>query len=163
MIHIKQPDTLKFDGYSGDYGPNFLGHTLNVGTFIINHPDFGWQAFGGTVTGAPSNASISVQIRDTLRRRIFVASFGVLLTLDAGAFSTAVVDISAKSITVNIVPAAAGATNAANAPQGRLVLSQPASVAGIGTFKPMTTLKMDSGAFAVPFESGQATVTFQSG
>ena len=43
------PSTLKWDGYSGDYGPNFFGHAFNTGTYIVDHPEFGWQAFGGNV------------------------------------------------------------------------------------------------------------------
>ena len=41
------PSTLKWDAYSGDYGPNFFGHALNTATYVINHPEFGWQSFGG--------------------------------------------------------------------------------------------------------------------
>ncbi|KAG6820154.1 hypothetical protein H0H93_004736 [Arthromyces matolae] len=33
-------DTLAWDAYSGDYGPNFSGHSMGIGTFIVNHPDF---------------------------------------------------------------------------------------------------------------------------
>lgn len=162
LVNISQPDTLKFDGYSGDYGPNFVGHTLNVGTFIINHPDFGWQAFGGTVTSVTNNTSVSVQIQDTLRRRIFIASFGLQLTLDAGAFSTAIVDTQANTVTVAILPVAAGAHNAASAPHGRLVVSQTVAVSGIGTFTPTNTLTTDAGAFVVPFGSSGATVILRS-
>jgi len=150
------PDTLKFDGYSGDYGPNFLGHTLNAGTYIINHPDFGWQAFGGAIIS--SSSTVQIDIQDTLRRRIFVAPFGTLLTLDAGAFSSATIDPNGKTIQVTITPVANGATNAASAPTGRLVIRQTASISGIGKFMPTTTLHQDGVAFVVPFTSGQAVV-----
>jgi len=43
------PATLKWDPYSGDYGPNFFGHAFNVGTYVIKHPEFGWQSFGGNI------------------------------------------------------------------------------------------------------------------
>jgi hypothetical protein len=36
------PSTLKWDGYSGDYGPNFFGHAFNTATYVVNHPEFGW-------------------------------------------------------------------------------------------------------------------------
>ncbi|KIJ36493.1 hypothetical protein M422DRAFT_261043 [Sphaerobolus stellatus SS14] len=155
------PDTLKFDGYSGDYGPNFVGHTLNARTIIINHPNFGWQAFGGMVSSS-TTTSATIQIQDSLRRRIFIAPFGLLLSLDAGAFSSAVVDTQAKTVSVTILPAAPGAVNAAKAPQGRLVVTKTASVAGIGNFTPMTSLNVDAGAFVVPFQSGAATVSLAS-
>src|SRR3712207_7270625 len=41
--------TLKWDPYSGDYGPNFFGHAINTATYLINHGEFGWQSFGGNV------------------------------------------------------------------------------------------------------------------
>ena len=47
------PDMLSFDPLSGDYGPNFFGHALNAATYVVNHPEFGWQAFGGNVIRAP--------------------------------------------------------------------------------------------------------------
>ncbi|KAF8578674.1 hypothetical protein K439DRAFT_1417005 [Ramaria rubella] len=155
------PDTLKFDGYSGDYGPNFVGHTLNVGTYIVDHPDFGWQAFGGTVTSS-FDGKIDVQIQDTLRRRIFVASFGTLLTLDAGAFASAVIDTNAKTIQITITASPAGALGAASAPEGRLITTKTASITGIGVFSPTKRLKQDGGAFVVPFVQGQAVVTLQA-
>ena len=34
------PNRLRWDAYSGDYGPNFFGHAVNAATYIINHPDF---------------------------------------------------------------------------------------------------------------------------
>ena len=43
------PQNLKWDTYIGDYGPNFFGHAVTTGTYVINHPDYGWQAFGGNV------------------------------------------------------------------------------------------------------------------
>lgn len=36
------PSTLKWDAYSGDYGPNFFGHALNAATYVVNHPEFDW-------------------------------------------------------------------------------------------------------------------------
>ena len=41
------PQNLRWDTYTGDYGPNFFGHAVTTGTYVINHPDYGWQAFGG--------------------------------------------------------------------------------------------------------------------
>ena len=41
------PDMLRHDPISGDYGPNFFGHAWNTATYIVDHPEFGWVAFGG--------------------------------------------------------------------------------------------------------------------
>jgi hypothetical protein len=80
------PSTLKWDAYSGDYGPNFFGHALNTATYVINHPDFGWQAFGGNVTR--SGDWLKVQPLDSFRMRVYIAPLGLWLTLDAGKFES---------------------------------------------------------------------------
>jgi hypothetical protein len=151
-------DTLKWDGYSGDYGPNFSGHTLGMGVFIINHPDFGWQAFGGNVVSQSATA-VQVQVRDSIRRRVFVASLGALLILDAGAFSTVTYNPQAHTVAITIVPTPDGTTHAAAAPQGRLVIQQTATISGIGALKAPTSLTQDAGAFIIPFVNGQGQVT----
>ncbi|KAF5340490.1 hypothetical protein D9758_014565 [Tetrapyrgos nigripes] len=141
-------DTLKWDGYSGDYGPNLSGHTMGMGTFIVNHPDFGWQAFGGNVLSS-STTSVQVQVRDSVRRKVFIAPLGVELRLDAGAFDTVTVNPQSRSIQVSIVSQVGGG---AAAPNARLVI-------GMGSVKPSTSLSVDAGAFVVPFQNGAATVT----
>ncbi|KAJ3821018.1 hypothetical protein F5880DRAFT_879514 [Lentinula raphanica] len=150
-------DTMAWDAYSGDYGPNFSGHSMGMGTFIIDHPDFGWQAFGGTIVA--TSPAVQVQIKDSVRRRVFIAPLGALLSLDAGAFSTVSYNPSAKTVTVTIAPVADGTSGAASAPIGRLVISQTASVAGVGLLKPTTSLATDAGAFVIPFTNGVGTVT----
>ena len=62
------PSTLKWDAYSGDYGPNFFGFALNTATYLINHSEFGWQAFGGNVKR--EGDWVKVEPRDGLRMRI---------------------------------------------------------------------------------------------
>lgn len=150
-------DTLKWDGYSGDYGPNFSGHTMGMGTFLVKHPDFGWQAMGGNVIS--TTPTVQVQVRDSVRRRVFIAPLAALLTLDAGAFSTIAYNPTARTVDVTITPVADGATNAASAPLGRLVISQTVVLAGVTLLKPSTTLTVDAGAFVIPFVSGVGKVT----
>lgn len=43
------PSTLANDGISGDYGTGFYGYAVNAGTYIFNHPEFGWLAFSGNL------------------------------------------------------------------------------------------------------------------
>ncbi|KAG6885819.1 hypothetical protein C0993_009211 [Termitomyces sp. T159_Od127] len=150
-------DTLKWDGYSGDYGPNFSGHSMGTGTFIINHPDFGWQAFGGNVIS--TSPAVQVQIRDSVRRRVYIAPLGTLLTVDAGAFSLISYNPSAQTVTVTITSVPDGATAAAGAPHGRLVIEQKATIRGVTLLKPTANLALDAGAYNVPFRSGSGTVT----
>ncbi|KAJ7605066.1 hypothetical protein DFH06DRAFT_1287307 [Mycena polygramma] len=153
-------DTLAWDAYSGDYGPNFSGLAMGTGTTIINHPDFGWQAFGGIVTS--TSPAIQVQIRDAVRRRIFIAPIAALITLDAGAFSTISYTPSTQTVVVTITPAPDGATAAASAPNARLVVSQTAAVSGVGVLKPTTTFPVDAGAFVVTYQSGVGQITLKA-
>jgi hypothetical protein len=150
-------DTLKWDGYSGDYGPGFSGHTIGIGTYIINHPDFGWQAFGGNVVA--TSPTVQVEIRDSIRRRVYIAPLGQLLTLDAGAFSTVSYNPSAKSVDVVITAVPDGVKTAAAAPDGRLVIEQKATLPSVNILKPKSTLTSNAGAFVVPLSNGLATVT----
>lgn len=152
-------DTLAWDAYSGDYGPNFVGLALNTGTHIVQHPLFGWQAFGGTVSSS-STSAVVVQPRDAVRRRVFLAPLGVLFTLDAGAFSQVVYSMAARTVQLTVLAAPEGVADAAAAPVGRLVVTQPAVVPGVGAVVPTTALKQDAGAWVIPFSSGQGTVTF---
>jgi hypothetical protein len=150
-------DTLKWDGYSGDYGPNFSGHSMGMGTFLVNHPDFGWQAFGGNVVA--TSPTVQVSVKDSIRRRFYLAPLGTLLTLDAGAFSTVTFNPSTRQVDVTITAAPDGASSAAAAPQGRLLVAQTAKISGFNGLKPSSSLSTDAGAFVIPFSSGQGHVT----
>ncbi|KAF7307539.1 hypothetical protein MIND_00548700 [Mycena indigotica] len=154
-------DTLAWDGYSGDYGPNFSGHSLGIGTTLINHPDFGWQAFGGTVTS--TNSTVTVQIKDSARRRVFIAPIAALLSLDAGAFSAISYTPSTQTVVVTVTPVASGASSAAaNAPNARLVVSQTVATGGVGVLKPTTTFTTDAGAFVMAYSNGVGTITLKA-
>ena len=139
------PDTLKWDAYSGDYGPNFFGHAVNTGTYIINHPEFGWLAFGGNV--AVKGDTVKIIPLDSLRQRVYLAPFGLWLTLDAGKFVEIEINQKTKSIRVGF---AAGNVNSNFA---RLRIEQPAKVEGIGNFQPNNRLKFEREAFVIPLKN----------
>jgi hypothetical protein len=140
------PDTLKWDAYSGDYGPNFVGHVLGSGTYVLKHPDLGWLAFGGSVRSSNSTGA-AVDVRDSLRKRVHVAGVGTF-TLDAGVFSA--VEVNSKTVQLTVLNKPTEVTAAAAAPNGRLVVE--------GSAVPRGSLAKDAGAFVVPFVSGSATV-----
>jgi hypothetical protein len=129
--------------------------------YLVNMPTFGWQAFGGVVTST-SSSSITVQVTDAVRRKVFIAALGQLLTLDAGVFQTIVYNPTARTVAITIAAAPAGVPNAAAAPQGRLLITQTMTVSGVKLLTPTTTFSKDAGAFVVPFTSGAATVTLQA-
>lgn len=136
------PDTLKWDAYSGDYGPNFVGHALNSATYVINHPEFGWQSFGGNVE--IKGDWVKVKPLDSLRQRIFIAPFGLWLTLDAGRFAEIEFNQKTKSVRIGFT------AKDLNTKEARLRIEQPAKINGIGKFQPKNKLKFERGSYTIP-------------
>jgi len=136
------PDMLKPDPLSGDYGPNFFGHAWNTATYIVDHPEFGWVAFGGNIK--VRNNVVTATPLDSFRTRVYVASLGLWLTLDAGTFES--VELNANSGVVRV--GLAGATPAS--PEALLRIEQPAKVGNVGTYHPVAAMKSQRGAVVVP-------------
>ncbi|AMR34348.1 hypothetical protein A0256_24285 [Mucilaginibacter sp. PAMC 26640] len=80
------PSTLKIDGLSGDYGPNFFGYAVNAATYITHDKELGWLAFGGNLK--QSGNLVKVDITNGKKTNVFIAPAGLWLTLDAGTFKT---------------------------------------------------------------------------
>ncbi|HKT90395.1 MAG TPA: DUF5695 domain-containing protein, partial [Candidatus Sulfotelmatobacter sp.] len=139
------PDMLKLDPYSGDYGPNFFGHAWNTATYVVNHPEFGWLAFGGNIKNEGNR--ITVTPRDSFRSRIFIAPIGLWLTLDAGNFER--LEFDSRSGTVRVGLAAASAIT----PQARLRIEQPAKPAGAPIYRPVHSLTSERQAYVVPLKA----------
>ncbi|KAK8877144.1 hypothetical protein PGQ11_002090 [Apiospora arundinis] len=79
------PDTLKWDGYSGDYGPNFVGLALGSGTYVADMGgEIGLVAFGGSLNTTANTNRVAVVTGDPSRRRVFIGPLSVLLNVDAG-------------------------------------------------------------------------------
>ena len=122
---------MKWDAYSGDYGPGFFGHSMNIATYIVKHPDLGWLAFGGNL--AVEGDKVKVQTLDSFRRRVYVAPWGLWLTLDAGTFESVEIDPARKTVRLGLAPASA------HTPTARLRIEQPARIEGVGKFRPVGT------------------------
>lgn len=145
------PSTLKWDAYSGDYGPNFFGHAYNTATYIVDHPEFGWLAFGGNVT--TEGDWVKVRTLDSLRKRVYVAPRGLWLTLDAGKFDTVEVNTKTGAVRVGL----AGATPYVD--KARLRVRQPAKVGGAGPYAAEGRLASERGDYVVPLGPGTTWVT----
>ncbi len=104
------PDTMAWDGYSGAYGPTYLGHILGSCTFLVQHPDFGWVAMGGNINAM---SSVSVTPVDTVRRCLYIADMGLFVEFDAGQISRFTYEPEAKRLTINLVQSTLGAGTAA--------------------------------------------------
>lgn len=77
------PETLAWDAYSGDYGPNHLGLILGSGTYVVQDKELGLVAYGGNLIEDHGD-TITVQPRDAVRRRVYIGPLGVYVTIDAG-------------------------------------------------------------------------------
>ncbi len=149
------PWLMRWDAYSGDYGPNFFGHAVDTATYVVDHPEFGWLAFGGNVNAHGDR--IEVQPLDSFRRRIYLAPFGLWLTLDAGTFEA--VDFNAKTRRVGVRLSAATPFVS----EARLRIEQPAQLPQVGGFRPSKSFAMERGAFVVPLKKSGGTWVELSG
>jgi hypothetical protein len=136
------PDMLRPDPLSGDYGPNFFGYVWNTATYIVHHPEFGWLAFGGNLKSAGDE--IRVTPLDAYRARVYVAPFGLWLTLDAGKFEGVEVNTKTGMVRVALAPATKFT------PTALLRVEQPAKLAGVPQYHPRQGFKLARGAYVVP-------------
>lgn len=144
------PDMLKFDPLSGDYGPNFFGQAVNTGTYVVQHPEFGWLAFGGNIEARGN--TVRVKPLDSFRTRVYVAPLGLWLTLDCGQFQEIEIDPAARKVKISLAPATQFT------PVARLRVEQPFKPAGAGSYKPSHTLQEERGAYVVPLSSAGSSV-----
>jgi len=144
------PSLMKWDTYSGDYGPNFFGHAVNTATYLVDHPELGWLAFGGNVN--VDGHWIKVQPLDSFRRRIYIAPVGLWLTLDAGTFESVEFNAKTRALRVDLSP------TTAFTPQARLRIEQPAKISGVGTYHPRATFTYEREAFTIPLRAKETRV-----
>ncbi|RBR13570.1 hypothetical protein FVER53590_08529 [Fusarium verticillioides] len=78
-----RPDTLKWDGITGDYGGGLIGTVLNSGTYVVDDKQLGMLAFGGTIS--KTRAQYHVEPKDAVRKRIFIGPLNVMVTVDMGS------------------------------------------------------------------------------
>ncbi len=139
------PSTLDWDPYSGDYGSNFFGHAINTATYIADHPEFGWQAFGGNVI--IEGDVVRIKPLDSFHMRVYIAPYGLWLTLEAGRFADMKINTKDKTIRLGF----AGATP--HTRTARLCIEQPVKIEGVGLFTPSGNLVKERSAYVVPLES----------
>jgi hypothetical protein len=148
------PDMLRFDGISGDYGPNFFGHAWNTATYVVHHPEFGWLAFGGNVE--VKGNLVNVTPLDSFRMRVYIANLGLWLTLDSGKFER--IEIRSELGNISTVRIAlAPATEFTTA--ARLRIEAPNTPGVRAAFHQATPLKSERGAYLVPLGQALTWVT----
>ncbi|KAF1951144.1 hypothetical protein CC80DRAFT_539054 [Byssothecium circinans] len=149
------PDLLKWDPYSGDYGPGFLGLALGQCTYILpNTAKYGDIVFGGNLIDSASNANtITAEPRDAVRRRVFVAGLGVKAELSAGVFQRVVYAKDTGVLEVTVAPAAT--TSGVQAKSAVVWLK--------GTGFKVDGAARERGGFVVNLSNGAATVRIVKG
>jgi hypothetical protein len=145
------PSTLRIDYLSGDYGQGFFGHSVNTGSYLVNHPEFGWQAFGGNVE--LQEDWVTLKPLNSSRSRVFLSEVGLWLTLDAGQFESVSMNSNTGEVKIQF-EATSGHTSVA-----RLRIEQPAELNGVGQYQPEGDFKEERGAFVIPLNSVETTVT----
>jgi hypothetical protein len=144
------PDMLKFDPYTADNGPNFFGHAVNTGTYVVQHPEFGWVAFGGNLQVA--SGKVRVTPLDSFRSRVYVAPLGLWLTLDSGEFQKIEIDPAARTVKIELGAATPDTTIA------RLRIEQPYKPAGMASFQLSQRAPTERGAYQVSLKSTATSV-----
>jgi hypothetical protein len=149
------PDMLRWDPLSGDNGPNFFGHAWNTATYVIDHPEFGWLAFGGDLS--TTGDTVRVTPLDSFSSCLYLAPLGLWITLDAGR----IVGVEFNSST-GVVKIGLAAANE-NTPVAVLRIEQPAPHSRTGSYHLVESFKSERGAFIVPLSRGTTIVEVDAG
>ncbi|MGC4046965.1 MAG: DUF5695 domain-containing protein [Armatimonas sp.] len=140
------PDTLRWDAYSGDYGPNMLGHALGVGCYVINDPALGWQAFGGAIQVRGKVVTVTPQ--DSYRQRVFLAPRKLYLVLDAGKFEKVEYHTGNQTVSLTLAP------RTASTPAARLRVEGMAALQGTGL--------LERGGYTIPLSERSMVITLKA-
>jgi hypothetical protein len=145
------PNTLAWDAYSGDYGPNHVGLILGAGTYVVQDEELGLLAFGGELVSGTSMATVTP--KDAVRRRVFVGPLGLFIEIDAGVIQEFEVSLDAKTVTLIL-------TQLPGAPTAKAAILWLETTSGTTNYGVATTgLTEARGGTSVPLTSGTITVT----
>jgi hypothetical protein len=147
------PDRMKFDPYTGDYGPNFFGHAINTGTFLTHDDAMGWICFGGNVEDR--KGLIHTTVLDSSRNHFFIAPIGLWITLDAGHLESVDFDPKDNVVRVHLAPATE------TSPTARMRLAQTSTKAGAQSWTVATKTATDAEASVIPLHEGETIITLQ--
>lgn len=148
------PDTLSWDPITGDYGLNFFGHALNAATYVVNHPEYGWQAYGGNLSA--NGNTISITPLDAFRKRVYIAPVGLWLTLDAGQFQRVEFDSQTRAVNVTLAP------KDDYTPAARLRVEQPARIASVNTYVVSGSYTKEREASVIPLTASSMQISLSA-
>jgi hypothetical protein len=143
------PNTLKIDGYSGDYGSGFFGYVVNSKSYLIFHDDFGWLGFGGNVE--IDKNWINFEITNASQSAIMIGPENLLLELDAGTFEKARYNTQNKDIELILSPKSSFVEKA--------FLKQNDNLGN--KYKPKENLTTSNGAYVIPLDNKNIKITLK--
>lgn len=148
------PDLLRFDPYTGDYGPGFFGFALDTATYVAHSKTFGWLAFGGNLS--QQTRGIHVTPLDAFRSRVYLAPYGLWLRLDAGRFHSVRFNPRTQTVHITLDPENLYTNHAL------LRISQPAAISGVGRFRPNGHFAKVRGAYDIPLHNSPTQITLKA-
>ncbi|KAI9838955.1 MAG: hypothetical protein M1819_004163 [Sarea resinae] len=152
------PDTLAWDAYSGDYGPNLLGLVLGAETFIVQDGSLGYVAYGGNVVRHGDH--VIVHPRDAVRHKVFVAPLGLSISIDAGAIEQVDFDVVEEIVILTLAQAPIDATaNIASAPAAVVWLDMLIQESSSNFSVTTSGIDASRGGWQVPLSSQPIDVT----
>lgn len=147
------PDKMSFDPYSGDYGPNFLGHTLNTGTYLVHDNAMGWLCFGGNVE--VHGSTIHFNVLDSSRSRVFLAPLGLWITLEEGHIKSVDFDQKKQMVRLNLEAATA------NVKTARIRIESTTKAGQLKQWQLATAAPLEAGTYQVPLKEKVTVVVLE--
>ncbi|EQB45920.1 hypothetical protein CGLO_15120 [Colletotrichum gloeosporioides Cg-14] len=146
------PETLKWDGFTGDYGPGFLGMVLNTGTYVAEDEQVGLVAYGGEIS--TDGNKVTVLPRDPVRKRIFIGLLAVIITVGVGVIKQFSYNVEERTISMTLSQLV-GVPKAMNATVWTESMQSPWEVTG-------DQVETARGGWGVPRVEDKVTVTLSS-
>ncbi|WP_240337071.1 DUF5695 domain-containing protein [Rufibacter psychrotolerans] len=144
------PATLRNDSYSGDYGSGFFGYAVNSATYLAQHPDFGWVAFGGNES--VKNQWVEVQPTTAGRSAVFIAPAGLWVSLQAGKMNKISFHPASGQVKIALAPADAFT------PKAFLTLEQPGRGKAEAPYALKTKVAMQRGGYEIDLSNQETEV-----
>jgi hypothetical protein len=143
------PSTLKNDGITGDYGSGFFGYAVNTATYVLQHPEFGWLAFGGNLN--KTDNVINVKLTTAAKSSVYIAPAGLWINLDAGTIDEVNYNTLNGEIRLKLAKANEYSSYAL------LRLSQPAKVNGVSVYSVKSKSIEKRGGYEFPLSKANTT------
>lgn len=133
------PFIQEHDPYSGDYGLAFFGSALNIGSYVVDSQELGLLCYLCVLAPGATATKFALSPRDPYHARLYVSSLGLHVFNEVGTFHTAIMDASAKTLTLEL-------NQASLSPMPfsvrRIVIENPA-----GPRRPGSNFTVEGGAF----------------